>query len=201
MQRRGFTVVELSIILVVMAILVTLAIAGLRSSMIQSRNDQRRTNAEILVRGLETYYLKADNRYTPSNPRPGNRYPSLHDQMHAVGWNMPGYEPTQVVGGYPNNWLTGVPARIVKNTRSMYWVTGVSVGSPDNRTAVQNDSSNTLDTIVYEALLYRKADGWGGDRVDMCLGYQDHCTSFNVYYKTENFNGTTTTNVIKSKRQ
>lgn len=207
MKRRGFTVVELTIIIVVMAILLALGMAGLRSSMLQARNDERRTNAEIFARGLETYYLKADNRYTTS-PRAGNRYPSLSDQMHAVGWSMSGYNPEQVPGGYPNNWLTGVPERIVNRSRSMYWVPGNSLGGggttttmPNNSAAVQADSGNTLDTIVYEAIKFYPADGWGGDRFGMCLAADENCTSFNVYYQSENLNGTKNIHVIKSKRQ
>ena len=207
MKRRGFTVVELTIVIVVMAILLALGTAGLRASMIQARNDERRTNAEILARGLETYYLRADNRYTV-NERAGNRYPSLHDQMHAVGWSMPGFDPAQVDGGYKNDWLTGVPERIVDRSRSIYWVPGNSLASggttstmPNNSAAVLADSNNTLDTIVYEAIIFYPADGWGPDRFGMCLGADQNCTSFNVYYQTENFNGTKSAHIIKSKRQ
>ena len=207
MQHRGFTVVELTIIIVVMAILLALGMAGLRSSMVESRNDQRKTNAEILVRGLETYYLKPDNRYA-NTPRPGNRYPSLSDQMHAVGWERPGYTPTKVEGGYPGSWLTGVPARIVNKTRAMYWVQNnpwyggqTTQTPPDHRAIVQADAQNTVDTIVYEAVQFHPADGWGGDRFGECLSPNDHCTSFNVYYKTENFDGSTTTHMLRSKHQ
>ena len=207
MKRRGFTIVELTIIIVVMAILLALGMAGFRSSMISARNDMRRTNAEVLARGLESYYLKADNRYTTAT-RAGNRYPSLHDQMHAVGWSMPGYTPAQVDGGYKNDWLTGVPERIVDNSRSMYWVPGNSLGGggttpnmPDNSAAVLADSGNTVDTIVYEAIMFYPADGWGPDRFGMCLGADQNCTSYNIYYQTENFTGPNTVHRIESKRQ
>ena len=66
---------------------------------------------------------------------------------------------------------------------------------------VQADAQNTVDTIVYEAVQFHPADGWGGDRFGECLSPNDHCTSFNVYYKTENFDGSTTTHMLRSKHQ
>lgn len=199
MNRRGFTVVEVTITIVVMAILAALVIAGLRQTSISSRNDKRKANAEILVRGLETYYGKADNRYSTTN-RPNNRYPSSSDVLHAMGWEQDGYNPRQVTGGYQDAFLNGVSKDLVNRIRLMWFINNTVV-QPDNSTDVLNDTGVALDDIVYQPLAYTPQDFYGSDRIDNCNVGTQVCTNFNVYYKQENYDGSTTVKVIRSKHQ
>lgn len=197
MRARGFSIVELSITIVVMAILAALVVAGLRQSAISARNDERRTKAEILARGLESYHGRADNRYSTTD-RPPGRYPSSNDVLHALGWDIPSYNPSQIVGGYPDSFLTGVPGEIVQDIRLVSFIV-FGVKTPDNSEDILN-SDVKLDEWAYQPTLYNTKDFYGDDRHESCIG-DSVCTSFNLYYKVENFDGSIDVEVIRSQHQ
>lgn len=59
MMRRGFTVIELVIVITIMGILLTLAIVTLNSSQANARDAERKSDAEALAVALESYYRNA----------------------------------------------------------------------------------------------------------------------------------------------
>jgi len=71
MVRRGFTIVELLIVIVVMGILLVLGVVNLRGSQANARDEQRRANIEVIAANLEQFY--SDGNGTGSSI---GRYPS-----------------------------------------------------------------------------------------------------------------------------
>lgn len=56
MKNRGFTLIELMVVVAVIAILATIALFGLRSAQGSARNTQRQQIANSIRAGLERYY-------------------------------------------------------------------------------------------------------------------------------------------------
>ena len=80
-HRRGFTIVELVAVIVVIGILVTLVAVGITRVMADTRDQQRATTSTALVEKLEAYYLK------------NGEYPSIPSIASDKGAN-----PTSVAG-------------------------------------------------------------------------------------------------------
>ncbi len=85
-MKRGFTVVEVLVTLVVMAILLSLGTVGLRASLANGRDAERQADIESLARGLEMYYAKG-NPYYIAGPTKG-AYPGSNMKIHidGTGW-------------------------------------------------------------------------------------------------------------------
>ncbi|MNH49903.1 hypothetical protein D3C73_14960 [compost metagenome] len=67
-HQRGFTLVELVIVIAIMSIILVLAIVNLRSTQITARDQDRKTDVENIMRGLEGFYVNgANNARYPSN--------------------------------------------------------------------------------------------------------------------------------------
>lgn len=82
MPRRGFTIVELTITIVVMAIILSLVIINLTNSQVSARDTSRKGNAETIVRSLERYYdtgVTSPNGVYPSTALIGSESTYLPD--------------------------------------------------------------------------------------------------------------------------
>ncbi len=55
---RGFTIVELLITMTVVAILMTLAVVNLRSTQLQARDTERKSDVEAMAQRLDTLYTR-----------------------------------------------------------------------------------------------------------------------------------------------
>ena len=56
MNRRGFTIVELIVVISVMGILLILSVVNLRGSQIDARDTERKTDIETIALHLDTFY-------------------------------------------------------------------------------------------------------------------------------------------------
>ena len=56
MKERGFTIVELLVVIIVMAILLTLAVVNVRSTQANARDDERIVDVENVSLALESFY-------------------------------------------------------------------------------------------------------------------------------------------------
>lgn len=63
-MKRGFTVVEVLVTMVIIAILLGLGTVGLRSSLANARDAERQADIETIARGLEQYYNRGNPYYT-----------------------------------------------------------------------------------------------------------------------------------------
>ena len=71
MNRRGFTIVELVVIITAMGILLILAVVNLSSSQANARDNERKTDIETIALHLDTYYKSGSDSSTSLG-----RYPS-----------------------------------------------------------------------------------------------------------------------------
>lgn len=63
-RRDGFTIVELIIVIVIMAILLVLAVVNLGSSQVGARDDERTTDIANIARALEQFYTSGTDGST-----------------------------------------------------------------------------------------------------------------------------------------
>jgi prepilin-type N-terminal cleavage/methylation domain-containing protein len=82
MYRRGFTIVELLIVIALMGILLTLGVANLRGTQANSRDAQRKGDITNIALSLETYYNSGNGTTTqigqyPSTAMIGNETTTL----------------------------------------------------------------------------------------------------------------------------
>ena len=71
MKRRGFTIIELMVVIAVMGALLILNVVNLRGTQISARDAERKTDIETLASHLETFYTSGSD----TTPTVG-RYPS-----------------------------------------------------------------------------------------------------------------------------
>lgn len=83
-SKRGFTVVELVVVMVVMAILLTLGVLNLTASQVSARNAERVADIETIAKGLEARYLKGSPAAVASFIKQGS-YPSISEIQSAEG--------------------------------------------------------------------------------------------------------------------
>ena len=65
-HQRGFTLVELVIVITIMSIILVLGVVNLRSSQATARDQERKTDIDNIARGLEGFYTNSTG--TPSYP-------------------------------------------------------------------------------------------------------------------------------------
>lgn len=156
MNRRGFSVVELLIIIVVMGILLTLAVVNLRSSQINGRDAERKADIESIMSHLETFYTTG----TDGSIEVG-RYPST-----AIIGNE-----TTLLRDIDTNSLMAPGIDTISNTFKASDNTGVIV-----QTTAAVSPQPTIDQYVYQPI---KRDG------TLCTTETDECRSYNLYYMLE----------------
>jgi len=69
-RRDGFTLIELLVTIVIMTILLTLVVVNLRSSQATARDEERKTDINIIAQQLEDYYAG-------NNGGEAGRYPAV----------------------------------------------------------------------------------------------------------------------------
>ena len=113
MQRRGFTVVELVVVLTIFAILASLSIFGLQRSQANSRNSERASDIEVLQRGLEERYNNGNSKVTGTigTDMTSGSYPSVDEMRHISGELVSGWSPQQS----PAYWEEALPGVSISN--------------------------------------------------------------------------------------
>src|SRR6478672_10052725 len=82
-MKRGFTVVAVLITLVIIGILLGLGTVGLRSTLANGRDSERKADIETIARGLEAYYARGNPYVVGSVTK--NTYPGSGDFQHLMG--------------------------------------------------------------------------------------------------------------------
>lgn len=185
-RRDGFTLIELLITVVVMVILLTLVVVNLRSSMVNGRDEKRKTDIEVIARGLEQRYSEGNPRATSASVEKG-AYPGTNEILHAQGQSVASFTPPQIAGGYLTDLLPGTTAdSFIPPNNGSFKVICSSACQPAGTQSVV-DSATTVGTYVYEPV-----DRYGNVCADAA------CVRFNLYYRSE---VTNTVQTVKSKRQ
>lgn len=182
MQRRGFTVVELVVVMVIMAILVLLGIFGVTKSQANARDAERKADAETIARGLEQRYKYGNPQavYTAdgSNSNKPGEYPSTTEMLLVWGFaNQTNWNPS-TLAAYPTDEFPGTNAAtfISPSGKNIVWCFFCGTSTAEDMTAGKyiEDSVMQKDTYVYEPIT---ADN------QICTG--PPCPRFNLYYKSE----------------
>jgi len=165
MVRRGFTIVELLVIIVVMGILLVLGVANLRGSQAQARDKQREVNVETIANNIEDAYNTGKSDGTSVG-----RYRSTGlATSPTTSANIPNVDPKVLIDpGAPN----GTTNSLVAATNTVQTVTGV---------APLPSSSNLV--YVYQPLYIDGTGAWA-----LCTSAGQTCRKFNLYYYQETTN-------------
>lgn len=178
MNRRGFSVVELAIVIALIGILSLLLFASLRSSQVSARDDERRAKAEIIANSLESLH-KAGN---PSQNQTPGLYPNIATINAAISSSQ----------------LTSLLPNIDDSTVTFSWSSDSSVKLktivPSSGLSNRNNTENmsiieplvALDQFAYEPLRHvTSGSTTDNDQWAYCQLSTHDCRRFNLYYRTE----------------
>ncbi len=174
MIRRGFTIVELLIVITIMGILLVLAVVNLRGTQAQSRDDQRTGDMQTLASNLEDFYSNGSGLTTnlgryPSTALVANLITTIDGPQTtpATVKTLANIDSKAIIA--PNK--TTVAASFVAATNATQTAAGVTP-QPDNSTV----------SYVYQPMYYNQSTGaWA-----LCTNdTTQECRKFNLYYKTE----------------
>lgn len=194
-HRRGFTIVELVVVMVIMAILITLSTLGFSRSQANARDSQRNTSIDIIARGLENRYKQGNATITaPATVAPG-AYPDINEMKHILGTTVASFTPSSVSGGYPADALPGTS--VVNFTPpGTTGFTGFVIPTCAGTCAV-NDSAvigSTAGNTVTPAKYYYEPINAKGNICNV----PGQCVRYNLYWETEVDN---VNHIIRSKYQ
>jgi type II secretory pathway pseudopilin PulG len=173
MNRRGFTIVELIIVITIMIILLGLGVANLRNSQINGRDAERKTDIENIVLNLETYYESGTDGSTSIGV-----YPSTTELI--------GHETT-ILRDIDMKSLAAPSNSETASSLVVATCTGACV-----QTTIGVIPSPTINTYVYQPL---QSDG---TLCNQGVSGSQECRKFNLYYKLEADN---TVYMVTSKNQ
>lgn len=185
-KRDGFTVVELTVIIVIVGILLTIGVVGFRSMQASARDRERDTDVATIVNYIESTY---SNEYRVGSTviKPAGAYPQR-----------------QIFEGGYSSWFSAVFGDLSKG--AMY-APGVSqagtarsfMSNSNYHTTIVNSSnvtpqSNSLPN-GYDRYIYVPLKSAGGST---CVSSADMCRAFQIYYKIEGGSGY---KIVESKRK
>ncbi len=163
MNRRGFTIIELIIVITIMGILLILGVVNLRGSQSNARDVQRTADVQAIASNFENFYLN------------GNYEQGI----------TPGSYPSSTSGGGTNAGLLSLipdmdPKSLVAPGHSdlsyVSFIPATCSGACVQTTAGVNPQP-TVDQYVYQPL---QSDG------TLCTNTSQGCRKFNIFYRLEN---------------
>lgn len=200
--RRGFTIVELVIVMVIMAILLGLGIVSFNRSQANARDSERDADAATIARGLETRYKEGNPRLSTSayNVTAGS-YPGTVEMTHIIGGNVSSYGLTTVSGGYGPEALPGTATTAFSPPGLSGDYSGFTVrclGTCAVGSAAVIDAQTTKDIYLYEPI--------GADNTVCDGSTANPCVRFNLYWRDEvtkdtSTGASSTLHLIRSKHQ
>lgn len=182
-STRGFTIVELLIVIVILGILMAVAFISVRYLEATGKNSERKSDAEAISLTLEGYYKQgaADGTHTGQG-----QYPSTTTISSALANTQTNYIQTNVL---PDSSAAIFHFSFQDATKIPYNLKVATSTYPTP--AVLTDDTY----IVYEPL-YFNGSSWA-----LCTG-TTQCTRFRLHYRTEPSAGAAgTTETIVSKNQ
>lgn len=180
MKKRGFSVVELAIVIALIGILSLIVFVSLRNNQVAARDSERHAKAESIARSLEILY-KAGNQSAGGTFAPGS-YPSMHDiDQPDVLKLLPSIDEATLTF----SWKEG-GASVLKSLES----TGANMSYHNTEDMDVEAPRVGQDEFIYvpysimtnaTTVMPPDVDGW-----KYCtLPGSDDCRRFNIYYRTE----------------
>lgn len=189
---RGFTIVEMTITLAIIAILLVLGLSSYSESQKSARDTERRGDAQNIAEAMERFYASgATNQSTGTTYTPGD-YPSVTEAQTAgfLADILPGLDAASREYSFSNpspsdhfrvDYNAGAPTENAESAGVLSRIT----------------SATTTDKITYQPLSFNESLGiWVA-----CRNTNDDCRRFKLYYRTEKTINGTTLQVIESNRQ
>lgn len=186
--RRGFTIVEIVIVMVIMGILLGLAVLNISSSQANARDNERKTDVANIARGLETRYKEGNPVVTNGGTSytTAGAYPGVNEWLHMAGFDKAsnGFVPAVVAGGYATK---NLPGTAIANFNPPGFSQGpgiggldltciLSCGAAENQTYIDTIFTDSTKKLKY---YYEPIDASGNVCDD------GPCVRFNLYYWTE----------------
>lgn len=171
-HQRGFTLVELLIVIIVMSILLVLATVNLRSGQITARDQERKTDVENIARSLEA-------TYTTYGSNGIGVYPSLY-------LSDPARTEAEIKAVLQNIDVKSLRAPGFTSTTTFSLTSATNTTETTTGVAPQP----SITTYVYQP--------FQTDNVSLCTTTLQQCRRFNLYYKLE---GDNTVYKVSSKNQ
>ena len=157
MNRRGFTIVELLIVITIMGALLILGVANLRGSQANARDAERKSDVESITLHLDAYYLTGSD--TSSSV---GRYPSTVLASSGASYMQQTLRDIDISSltapSVSDPTLTFIPA--TNNTQTIAGVT----------------PQPSIAQYVYQPIQNSGA---------LCTAETQECRKFNIYYKLE----------------
>lgn len=184
--HRGFTVVELVVVMAIMAILLTLGMINIQSSRANARDSERKSDIEMIQNGLERYY--ADSSQTTGAR---GSYPDISIAA-TLATNQILPDTPAAAFTYASKTDQSIPSFYV-STRA----TTSSVGA----TTTYSYPLPTIEQFIYEPLMLVPSSTTTSSTTSywrVCTAGQQ-CDRYRIYYRLENAPNTTV--VLESKHQ
>lgn len=193
--RRGFTVVELVVVVTIMGILLALGVVSFSGSQVHGRNAKRKADIEAIARGLESRYVR-QNPYASAAYIKAGTYPSINEFRHAQGLTVNTVTPNpNTLGVYMEKILQGTSAKNFKPpgatssdiTATFKPICTTACGAAEDAGTISTALGGATNVYIYEPITLTN---------QVCLN--NSCARFNLYYLLE---GDATVQKKESKRQ
>lgn len=188
-KSRGFSIVELVVVMVIMGILIVLGVVNVTKSQVNARDKERDTDISNITKGLETRYQRGNPVVSASYVKSGS-YPSVNEILHAEGKNpdsanlpntgtiyitslLPGADTASF---YPPNASRSAD---IATTFKVICSTGCSSPNAENSAQVTSALGGSTSVYVYEPITATN---------QVCISAI--CVRYNLYYLQETVAGT-----------
>lgn len=163
MRHRGFTIVELVIVITIMAILLTLGVVNVRGSQANGRDAERKTDIESIAQHLDAYYTSGTDGSTDIGVYPSTAITTSSATI------------TTALRDIDTDSLMAPGSTITDPTQTFKPATNAV------QTAVGVTPQPTTDYYIYQPLQLLSNGTWV-----LCTnsGTQE-CRKFNLYYRQE----------------
>lgn len=196
--RRGFTIVELVVVMTIMTILLVLGVVGLSTSQSYARDAERKTDAENIARAIERFRDAGniDRRTNPSSPitYPAGSYPTYNQASTAtfLSHTLPELDDDSRSYSFSN---VSPHFALAGPTSGVHTIDGT-----DNLAAI-NSAYSALGTSGADVLIYQPIAWSTATNSWITCRDGDECRRFNLYYLNENDDGAGKLKKIMSKSQ
>lgn len=176
-RSGGFTLIELLITITIMVALLTLSVVAMRSTQATARDEERKTDVEIIARHLEVFYDSG----TDTASAPSSRYlPTLAGTSTSL--RLASYTPSDTTARYPSTEAMDTEDEIKFTLRDIdpkaLRAPGIAETSPVSLIVASNTSTQNPTINQY---IYQPIDRNGA----LCTSESTDCHKYTLYYRFE----------------